>query len=424
MLYKRDILAKIEPWYFRPEIIIINGPRQVGKTSVLKLIREDILAQKKIPKENIYYFNLEDLDILTDFNQGPKELLKYLTVKDRAYVFIDEIQYLDNPSCFLKYLYDEHRERIKLFVTGSSSLEIKARLQDSLVGRKQIFQLSPLSFAEFLRFKKNPLEKYWQKDDLPLAVKKEFIILLNEYLIFGGMPQVVLTQDAAIKEGLLRDYVNFYITKDIRSIAKINDIFAFNQLVKILSSQVGALINLSELTNTISQSRSELKKFLDVLEQTFVIVRLHPWFSNIRSQITKMSKIYFFDIGLRNAVLANFLPMENRTDSGALFENFILNELLNIYEKTQTFFFRTTSKTEIDFIISKRGQAVPLEAKYKSLSEPSEDRGLIYFLSNQKNAASQAYLVNLSLDINKSFGQKKVNYSNFISFISRIIKDI
>jgi len=235
MLYKRKIQEKIDNWLLKDEIIVLNGPRQVGKTSLLKLLQTE-LKHKKIKEESIFYLNLEELEVLDELNNSPKNILNYIKVKNKkSYFFIDEIQYLDNPSNFLKYIYDEHRDKIKLIVTGSSSLELKAKLQDSLVGRKVSFRINPLCFEEFLRFKQVNIFDYYHLQKIPSVIQTQFKKYLNEYLLFGGMPKIVLTPKSEDKKMLLKNYVNDYINKDIRYIGKIDNLLKFNQLVKIFS---------------------------------------------------------------------------------------------------------------------------------------------------------------------------------------------
>ena len=171
MLYKRNIQEKINKWLLEEEIIVLNGPRQVGKTSLLKLLQNELMLQQ-IREEQIFYLNLEKLEVLDDLNKSPENLLNYIKIKGKkAYFLLDEIQYLDNPSNFLKHIYDEYRDKVKLIVTGSSSLELKAKLQDSLVGRKISFMVKPLCFEEFLRFKKSDVLEYYHKGDIPLEIK-------------------------------------------------------------------------------------------------------------------------------------------------------------------------------------------------------------------------------------------------------------
>jgi len=230
---------------------------------------------------------------------------------------------LDNPSNFLKHLFDKYADKIKIIVTGSSSLELKAKFQDSLAGRKVSFLINPLNFEEFLIFKNFSYLDYLKKEDLPDDIRNNFDKALSEYLIYGGMPAVVLQNNQKLKQKMLKEYVSAYVNKDIRAIGKVENIANFNSLVKILATQIGSLLNISELGDTVGIPRRAVKKYLDLLEFTFVLDKILPFKKNIRTQITKMPKIYFFDLGIRNAILGNFLEMESRSDAGHLFENFV-----------------------------------------------------------------------------------------------------
>ena len=409
MLYSRKILENINKWLFEKEIIILNGPRQIGKTSLLKLIKKQLLDQS-VSKKNIFYLNLEELDILDDLNKNPENLLKYITDSDnKNYFFIDEIQYLDNPSNFLKHLYDKYSDKIKIITTGSSSLELKAQLQDSLVGRKVSFLIKALDFEEFLQFKKSDCVKYLFQKDIPINIKNKFDEELNEYLVFGSMPAVVLQGDYELKQTMLREYVGTYINKDIRSIGKIENISQFNTVVKILSSQIGNLLNISELANTANIPRRKVEKYIELLEHTFVLNKIKSFHNNIRKQITKMPKIYFFDVGIRNAILNNFLSMENRQDCGELFENFVFLELKNNLSD-DIFFYRTILKSEIDFIIEKVNAIELIEVKYKKLQKPIDSRALRSLDVNKKKE-KKMFVINrqlTSLDKNVQY----VDYRN------------
>lgn len=417
MLYKRNIQRQINKWLTKEEIIILNGPRQVGKTSLLKLTAED-LKKKNINENRIFYLNLEDLEILDDLNKSPKNLLNYVKIKNKKnYFLLDEIQYLDNPSNFLKYLYDEHRNNVKLIVTGSSSLELKAKLQDSLVGRRVLFMISPLCFEEFLQFKKADIVNYLNKTNIPSEIQNQFKKYSDEYLLFGGMPKVVLTETKEAKIILLKNYVNDYINKDIRYVGKIESLLKFNQLIKILSNQIGNLLNINELTNTVNIPRKEVEYYLELLEYTFVINKIFPYHKNIRSQITKMPKIYWFDTGIRNQILDNFVELDSRTDSGQLFENFIYLELSNNIEKEKIYFYRTIHKTEIDFVFEKNGIVYPVEVKYKNFIKPASDKTLKNFCDLKKINCPAAYLVNLNLNTRKD----KTKFLTFTN-LDKIIK--
>jgi len=371
ILYPRKIQREINEWLFKDEVIILNGSRQAGKTSLLKLLQDE-LKREKIEEEQIFYLDLEDFEILNDLNSSPKNILNYVKSKNKKnYFLIDEIQYLDNPSNFLKYLYDEHRSEIKLIVTGSSSLELKAKLQDALVGRKIAFAVAPLCFEEFLQFKQVEILDYYYRKNIPLPIRIKFKKLLDEYLLFGGMPKVVLTENDEAKKTLLKNYVSDYINKDIRSIGKIGNLLKFNQLVKVLANQTGNLLNINELSNTLDISRQEIENYLNLLEYTYVLDKTFPYYKNLRSQITKMPKIYLFDLGIRNQILNNFTGINNRSDNGNLFENFIYLELRQSVSKENIYFYRTIHKAEIDFVFEKNGVVYPLEVKYKNFNKVS-----------------------------------------------------
>ena len=395
MLYPRKITKEIKKWLFEKEIIILNGPRQVGKTSLLKILKDELL-KSGISEKTIFYINLEEFKILETLNKDPENLLKYITrQKEINYFFLDEIQYLDNPSNFLKHLYDKYAGKIKIIATGSSSLELKAKFQDSLTGRKISFLVNPLTFEEFLIFKKFPFLDYLEKKDLPSDIKSGFDDALSEYLIYGGMPAVALQKDYDLKQKMLEEYASTYINKDVRAIGKIKNIAYFNSFIKVLSSQIGDLLNIHELSNTAKISRRDVEKYLDLLELTFVLNKILPFKKNIRSQVIKMPKAYFFDLGIRNAILGNFLNMESRQDAGHLFENFVFLELKN-QAKDRIFFYRTVSKTEIDFIVEKEAKIILIESKYKKLVKPIDTRVLKNFM--KQNNVKKSLVINLEFN--------------------------
>lgn len=396
MIKPRKIANTIEKWIDEKEIIILTGVRQVGKTSLLQLIEEK-LRIKNVSEKNIFYLSMEDINILNTLNENPENIFKYvLNENKKNYFLIDEIQYLDNPSNFLKLLYDKYSSKIKLIVTGSSSLELKANFQDSLAGRKVTFEINPLDFEEFLQFKNFSHIDYLPKKDLPDNIKKEFDDALEEYLLYGGMPAVVLQDDKEKKIKLLDEYISAYINKDIRAIGKIENIANFNNFIKTISSQVGGLLNVNELSNTLNIDRRTLEKYLDLLEYTFVLYKSSPFLGNARSQITKMQKIYLFDNGIRNAILENFIAIDVRSDAGALFENFVYMELKkNISDKI--FFYRTAGGGEIDFITENGGKIYPIEVKFKRLRKKIDERVIENFIAKSKKECL-ANVVNLSLD--------------------------
>lgn len=346
----RDITKKAVKYLKDPEILLFIGARQVGKTTILKQLK-DILIKEKKP---VYFLNLEDLEYLDFLNKSPKNLLKIFTLDLNItnYIFIDEIQYLKNPSNFLKYIYDEYNGKIKLIVSGSSAFYLDKKFKDSLSGRKKIFYVRVLSFKEFLRFKnKNDLAK---SDFAKLSLSKKEILSLyfREYIIYGGYPRVVLTP-LEEKEDILREIAFSYIKKDIFE-ANIKQEEIFYKLFKIFASQIGNLVNSSELAGTLGVSKTTIDNYLYVMQKSFHIILLKPFSKNIRKEITKMPKIYFLDLGLRNFFINNFKSFEEREDNGSLLENAVFCQFLEKYNEDYIRFWRTIQKNEIDFIIKEK----------------------------------------------------------------------
>lgn len=362
ILYKRDIFDAILTHMDGPEVIVLHGARQVGKTSTLRYLQRHLSESG----EAVYYIDLEDSRIVHVLDGGIDEFLMYLEGEGtgmrtlahgkRLHILIDEIQYLANPSSFLKLIADHHPQ-LKLVVSGSSSFNIKTKFKDSLVGRTVEFELYPLSFGEFLRFKQYAYER-----EKAITAKKagELVELYREYALFGGYPRIVLTLERAKKETRLQQIVDTYIKKDIRDLARIKDIGKFNRLLEMLASQSGQLLNVTEAANTLGMGKRTLEQYLFLLEQTYVIALLRPFSRNMRSEITKMPKIFFYDTGLMHLLWLKQLPRELL---GQTFETSVFAELVKRYGLNAVFHWRTTDKKEIDFIVRQGSRLLPMEVK-------------------------------------------------------------
>lgn len=346
----RDLTIKIKKYLERDEVLLIVGARQAGKTTVLHQIEDILKRQNQIS----YFLDLEDPDYLSLLNQSPKNLFKIFPfdLKEKIFVLIDEIQYLDNPSNFLKYFYDQYRNKIKIIASGSSAFYLDKKFKDSLVGRKKIFYLFTLSFREFLRFKQE--NKLAQKDfkDLALSEKEKVIFYYQEYITYGGYPKVVLSP-LEEKEEVLRDIAYSYIKKDIFE-ANIRQDEVFYKLFKILASQIGSLVNSSELASTIGVSKTAVDNYLYVMQKSFHVRLIKPFFKNLRKELTRMPRLYFFDLGLRNFLVKNFKPFIEREDKGLLLENALFRQLIEKYDFEEIRFWRTIQKNEVDFVIDEK----------------------------------------------------------------------
>lgn len=353
--YKRNIISEVLKYIKSRETIVVYGARQVGKTTLMKYLMENHL------KKNVFYFDLELKSLLDLCNEGVENVYNYLLQKgaddkSRIYLIIDEIQYLENPSNFIKIMHD-HYENIKLIVSGSSTFEIKKKFKESLVGRTVNFELYPLSFEEFLIFKD---KDYKLKSENTKAINDELIIFAEEYIKFGGYPKIVLEKSEEKKQTYLSQIINTYIRKDIRDIGNIRNITSFNKLLEVLASQSGQLLNVLELSNTLDMSRETVSEYLELLENTFIIKRITPFHKNLRSELSKNPKVYFLDTGMMHLLWLKEFP---KVILGNVFETFVFLELMKSGGKIN--FWRTTNKQEVDFVLTGvRNKLYGIEVKY------------------------------------------------------------
>lgn len=397
-LVSRDIFPQIKKHLRDKEITVITGARQTGKTTLLLQLKDYLIKDKKISSSKIKIFNLDlitDLTLFRDQADFIKYLKDELRINRNLYIFIDEVQRLENPGVFLKGIYDLMLP-VKFVVTGSSSLEVKAKISESLAGRKRIFSLYPFSFCEFLSFKNNALYRLISK---PKAIssyhRREIFDYLYDFIIYGSYPRVALEDNKEEKMRFLEEIYSSYIERDIIGFMKVKSQFAYTKLVTLLAGQIGQLINLHEISSTIRLNHRTLDNYLYLLENTYVLVRLRPYFTNLRKELTKMPKVYFIDTGLRNFALKNFAAFEDNRDKGSLLENFCFSSLVKIW-KGSIYFWRTKEKTEVDFLVKDMyGNIIPIEVKAQRLAKPVISRGFQSFLKKYK--VKKGYIVNLDL---------------------------
>jgi len=398
---KRKILPHISNFLNYKEAIIIYGARQVGKTTIMKMLIEH-LKSDNLPEEAIFYIDLEDLEMLELCNQGVDHLIRYIDARTpnnsnsslissnpqgKIYLFIDEIQYLNNASSFIKLMVDNHSDRFKLIVSGSSVLDIKSKIKQSLVGRIVTFEVLGLDFEEFLWFKKKKynLDKIADTDK---KILKELKQLFEEFIIFGAYPRIALISNLNNRKYYLKELIQTYIKKDIRDIGKIRNIIKFNNFLRILADQAGNLLNIEELASSIGIARETVYDYLILLEGTYIARRLSPFFKNLRSELTKMPKIYFEDSGILNYLKYNEIVEKV---SGELFENCVYTELRKTVGLETLRYWRTQSKQEIDFVIDHKKQLFTLEVK--KIYSGQKTTGLNYFF--QKYPNSKSFIITL-----------------------------
>jgi len=415
---ERILLEDIKKWIDRKEILAVKGPRQSGKTTLLKMLKGWLIEEKRVKEKNIIYVTFEDRELLEKFDTNPKDFIKKFVENEneKYYFLIDEAHYSKELGQKLKLLYDTF-ENIKFIITGSSSMEIMSTTSKFLVGRVFSFELLPFNFYEFLNTKNKSLLKiYFEKNNLiknlvlkekDFEIPKNDIFLkdiqsyFNEFLKFGGYPEVVKVKSEDEKKIILKNIFNTYLERDIISFLQITDTIKFRKLVASLSSLIGNLISYETLSNTCGTYYKDIVKLLDILEQTYIIRFIRPFYKNLVTELRKNPKIYFLDCGLRNYSINNFNDLEIRSDAGKLVENFVMNEINFMFDEFLHNFWRTTAKAEVDFILSDVKGVIPIEVKFESLKREKIPKSLVSFIHNY----SPKYAIVLTKDF---WGEKKI----------------
>jgi predicted AAA+ superfamily ATPase len=397
--YHRKLLPEIMKYIEDREAIVIFGSRQVGKTTILRIITENL--REKMP---IVYLDLENLNHLSILEDGIDSFLNYLDSLDisretRILALIDEFQYLNDSERFLKLLVDHHSSRVKLILTGSSPLKLGAQFTNHVAGRKFTFTLHPLDFQEYLIFKgedqlakilpENPFEA---DDRITRFHDRKYEQYLKEFIIFGGYPRVALENSYEKKTKILEEIVSSFILKDIREFSKIESIDKVSKLLRFIALSCGELFNKEEASSIAEISRPTVDKYLDLVELSFILKRVRPFYRSAKTEIKKRPKVFIFDNGIRNVIIGNMLGAEKRMDKGALLENAVFSGLEKHRRfSDRLFYMRTKAKAEVDFVIEgKDARIIPLEVKWRG--KPT--KGLHSFMSRYK--LEKGYLAHMA----------------------------
>jgi predicted AAA+ superfamily ATPase len=367
---KRTIEAKIEHLMENRRALFILGARQVGKTTLLKRTIE------KVGNDRAVYFDLEKAEHLRGLSGSVDDVVRYITQSiknphERAYIFIDEVQYIHDFSKTVKYLVDHYSDKFKLIMTGSSSLLIKQTFKESMVGRKDILELYPLSFKEFCLFKGEDriFELLSEGRDSVIANLSvryaELTRLLQEFMIFGGYPEVVLTENKEDKVNLLNDIIGSYILKDVKYLFKIDNIDQFNHLVRYLAVSIGKELNIKGISREVGLYWETVQKHILALQESYILSKIRPYHSNLTTELRQMPKVYFTDLGVRNTLINNFNELDLRPDRGEIFENYVYNQLyLGKSLLAEIKYWKTRNGQEVDFVVLDEGKITAYEVKY------------------------------------------------------------
>jgi len=338
--YLRAIQPAIEASLFKGKAVVIYGARQVGKTTLVR----DLIAQ--YPTRALY-LNCDEPDIRAALADRTSTELRAL-IGRKTLVAIDEAQRVRNIGLTLKLLVDTFPD-VQVIATGSSSFELSNTISEPLTGRKVEFHLFPLSVEELL------------SQETPLESQR----LLEQRLRFGTYPGVLAADDPA---SAILEIAQSYLYRDVLEYQTVKNPDQLRRLLQALALQVGSEVSYNELAQLVGLDKATVNRYVALLEQAYIIFHLPPFSRNLRKELAKLRKVYFYDLGVRNALINNFNPLEMRSDVGALWENFFINERIKLNHNRRrhvnTYFWRTYDGAEIDYLEEAGGQLVGFECKW------------------------------------------------------------
>ncbi|MDR0951220.1 MAG: ATP-binding protein [Candidatus Ancillula sp.] len=340
-IIEREIGYKIKEFIDLGKAIVIMGPRQVGKTTLLN----NIFSQRN----DVLWLNGDDGDVQSNFdNENIQTFKNYLN--NKKVLIVDEAQRIENIGLKLKILQDNLGNEYQIIATGSSSFDLSNKINEPMTGRKWELKMFPVTFKEMVKH-------------TDLLTEKR---MLNNRLLYGYYPDVI--NNPGKEKLILREIANDNLYKDIFKWENIKKPTALIKLLVALAHQVGSQVNISELSQLLSLDRKTVERYLTFLEQAFIIFRLGTYSQNLRNELKMSEKYYFYDVGIRNSLLGNFENINIRSDIGELFENFVIAELIKTNEDLSFlfpgYFWRTKDGQEVDYVEDKNGKIVAYEFKW------------------------------------------------------------
>lgn len=401
---KREVYKELLRDLGKKEMAFLIGPRQSGKTTLMKNLQLELDKRN----ERTLFLSL-DFESDKQYFISQQNLLRKIELeigKGKGFVFIDEIQRKENAGVFLKGIYDLNLP-YKFILSGSGSVDLKSKIKESLVGRKQEYELTTISLGEFIDFKtdyryENNLEEFFKIE----SGKANQLLL--EYLNFGGYPRVLLETELREKTITIDEIYKGYIEKDISYFLNVEKTDAFSLLIKILADQIGKIMNYSEISNTLGISLPTVKNYLWYAENTYILQRITPYFRSIRNEISKSPVIYFMDYGLRNYILGIFGKLERPDDLGFSFQNLVFQVIKEKLRFTNNgiHYWRTKSGAEIDFIVDFGRKMMPIEVKYAEFNQPVIPRSFYSFIEKYK--PEKCLIINKNLKASLKVNDSKI----------------
>lgn len=414
-MIKRWCYEKIKKHAFEAkEVTMVIGPRQSGKTTLLRQLMDEMIRDGR----KVMYLNL-DYEADNQFFESQITLIAKIKndIGIAGTVFIDEVQRKENAGVFLKGIYDMDLG-YKFVVTGSGSFELNEKIVESMAGRKRLFELNSLSFKEFVDYKTD--YKYVEKHDLLQKFEKDKLsLMLQEYLIFGGYPRVILTSDEAEKRLLATEIFNSYLDKDIKGWLGVDKIQEFTEMCRVLAAESGQLLDMTKLGKQTALSYKTIKKYLWYLQKTYIIRMVKPFGKNKVNELVRSPIVYFNDLGMRNFLLGQLYQRDLKTnlvDASFLFQNLIFLMLKDLTEINllpyDICYWRTKSGAEVDFVWGNIVKPIPVEVKFSK--QENVTRSLMSFINKYK--PKKTFLVNLEVE-------KKYNGVDFVPYWKLMVKN-
>ena len=383
---KRSIFKVLDDNLSQPDILILLGARQVGKSTLLEEMAQSACARGRFTHQK--FFNLEFPDDLLFFSKSESEIFDRLTATPDTIIFMDEFHYVKNSSKIFKAIYDA-KKKIKIVASGSSSLDIHKHLKESLAGRRRILPIYPFHWNEWKQTKG----------------------VLGDFIVYGGMPGTVnlSTREDIIE--YLSQMIQTYILKDVKGLLKEENVRAFNHLLFYVAENQGQLMPVSNMAREIRVTNKTVERYLTLMEQTFVLHGLHSFSRKLSNELKKSRKYYFYDNGIRNSLIKNFSPLNLRDDFGVLYESHVFLELHKMKRErgnVELRFWRTKQGDEVDFVWIEDHRPIPIEVKSSFDGDTPPPQGLLKFLKTYPESP-------FGLIISHSHSQNRVENREFDS---------